>query len=91
MKKIELREVDRAFREYPVDNIEVVRRDMKCWYFTFQVTDPVTGNPATCTLETQRGELRCWADPRSLFQFLSERYGVNAGTFSLKDEIHEKA
>lgn len=88
---IELREVDRAFREYPVENVEVVRRENKCWYFRFQVADPVTGNWSTCTLETQRGELRCWADPRSLFAFLLERYGIQAGTFLLKDEIHEKA
>lgn len=91
MKMIELREVDRAFREYPVENVEVVRRETKCWYFRFQVADPVTGKWSTCTLETQRGELRCWADPRSLFTFLADRYGVHAGTFLLKDETNEKA
>lgn len=86
MNMIEIREVDRAFREYEVRNVTVVRKEAKCWYFQFEVADPVTGNWSTCTLETQRGEQRCWADPRSLFTFLQDRYGVDAGNFLLKDE-----
>lgn len=90
MRLIEQREVERAFREYPVENVTVVRKEAKCWYFTFQVVDPKTGIPATCSLGTQRGELRCWADPRSLFSFLDDKFGVSEGAFMLKDETHEE-
>lgn len=83
---IDLREVDAAFREFPVENVTVVRKEQKCWYFTFEVGDPSTGKAHLCTMQTQRGELRCWADPRSLFSFLSERYSVRVGQFKLEEE-----
>lgn len=86
MEAIDQRQVDLAFRDYTVDNVTIVRRNAKCWFFTFKVVDPSTGAATLCTLKTQRGELRTWADPRSLFAFLSDRYSVKVGHFILEEE-----
>jgi len=87
MKPIEQHSVDMAFTQSKVRNVTVIRRSNKEWYFTFEVDDPITKKPDTFALLTQRGQLRTWSDPRNLFTFLSERYGVESGKFKLIEDI----
>lgn len=85
MKTIQQHSVDVAFSQKAVRNVTVIRRTEKEWYFTFEADDPVTKKTVNYALQTQRGKLRTWADPRNLFEFLKER-GVNSGKFNLKEE-----
>lgn len=86
MKAIGQHSVDMAFNQKDVHEITVIRRTHKEWYFTFVVNHPVTKKPETYALLTQRGGLRTWSDPRNLFSFLFDRYGVTAGKFKLIEE-----
>lgn len=90
MIAIEQQSVDLAFRQKDVQEITVVRRSRKEWYFTFVVNDPVTKLPELYSLLTQRGSLRTWSDPRNLFSFLSKRYGVTEGKFKLIEEFSDE-
>mgnify|MGYP004449544049 CR=1 FL=1 len=85
MKKIQQQSVDVAFERGEVQEVEVVRKSDREWYFTFTAEEPISGKPVQFTLLTQQGELRTWADPRRLFRFLSER-GVRKGTFILNED-----
>lgn len=86
MKKIQQESVDLAFQMGAARNVVVIKRSQKEWYFTFDADDPVTQKTETFALLTQRGQLRLWADPRTLFAFLQERFNVKNGTFQLQEE-----
>lgn len=90
MKKIQQESVDLAFQMGAARNVVVIKRSLKEWYFTFEADDPVTKKPETFALLTQRGQLRLWADPRTLFAFLQERFNVQNGTFLLQEETHDE-
>jgi hypothetical protein len=77
--------VDEAFASGRTSAIRVIRRADKCWIFTFQCECP--GEIAQVfTLKTQRGKVREWSDPRTLFAFLDDRYGVRHGDFLLSED-----
>ncbi|WP_050453536.1 hypothetical protein [Candidatus Burkholderia verschuerenii] len=85
--------VDEAFLEGKISNdIKVIRRAAKKWIFVFECPDPKTGEQKLYTLKTQRGKVRVWSDPRKLFEWLHERYGITKGTFIFICEecTHEK-
>jgi hypothetical protein len=90
MKKIQQESVDLAFQIGAARNVVVIKRSLKEWYFTFEADDPVTKKPETFALLTQRGQLRLWADPRTLFAFLQERVNVQHGKFLLQEETHDE-
>ena len=85
MKTINQQSVEMAIASGAVRDVTVYRVNDKRWYFTFDAKDPKTGRVITYSLETQRGSLRCWADPRKLFDFLRER-GIHVGRFNLSEE-----
>lgn len=78
VRKIEQRSVDEAFRTGNARNVTVYRVGRRQWYFTFDDDDVLTGEVVQYAMMTARGDLRMWADPRNLFEFLSERYGVRS-------------
>lgn len=86
MKAINLQSVDLAFSSGEVNQVTVHRKSDKAWFFTFTVKK--NGKEELFTLETQRGALRTWADPRLLFAFLSER-NILSGNFNLKEVENE--
>ncbi|PPD29250.1 MAG: KorA protein [Methylomonas sp.] len=91
MKTIKQESVETAFEIGAATNVVVIQRSAREWYFTFDAEDPVSGKTETFALLTQRGQLRLWADPRTLFAFLKERFNVLQGTFQLVEETqHEK-
>lgn len=85
MNLIDQRSADQAFSNHDARNVTIVRRDERQWYFTFESAAPY-GTPTVYALRTQRGGLRTWADPRSLFAFLHSRYGVSRGNFLLQED-----
>lgn len=85
MKTINQQSVDLAISSGAVREVTIYRVNDKRWYFTFEAKDPQSGKVTTYSLETQRGSLRCWADPRNLFDFLRER-GIYVGRFNLTEE-----
>lgn len=85
MNLIDQKSVDLAFETGAVKRVLVGKISDREWYFTFEATDPKTGHQSCFALETQRGGLRTWADPRLLFDFLQKR-GVDEGRFKLKEE-----
>lgn len=87
---VEQHTTDMAFEQKLVKEVCIVRRSPKEWYFTFLVADPTNaGQTLTYAVKTQRGALRTWSDPRTLFAYLDDRYGVVSGTFTLSEETHE--
>lgn len=90
MKTIQQESVDLAFEKGKARNVVVVCRSRKEWYFTFEADDPVSGKAETFALLTQRGALRLWADPRTLFTFLQERLNVTHGHFTLVEESKDE-
>ena len=86
MTPISQQMVDEAFASGRCSNVRVIRRADKCWIFTFQCSD-TNAKPQTFTLKTQRGKVREWSDPRTLFAFLDERYGVRSGDFLLSEDM----
>lgn len=85
MKLIDQKSVDLAFKRKDVKKVIVRNISEREWYFTFEATDPLTGLKDIFAMETQRGGLRLWADPRLLFDFLHKR-GVDEGQFKLNKE-----
>lgn len=86
MKKIQQESVELAFQLGTARNIVVIKRSHKEWYFTFEANDPITSKTETFALLTQRGQLRLWADPRTLFAYLQDRFNVQHGNFTLTEE-----
>lgn len=80
---IPLEKVDNLFQRRQATNLTVARTLNSKWIFTFETPNPITGDLEVCTLETQRGKIREWADPRHLFQWLLQRYGVEDGNFKI--------
>lgn len=85
MKLIDQKSIDLAFTRKDVNKVVVHNISEREWYFTFEATDPLTGTKDIFAMETQRGGLRLWADPRLLFDFLYKR-GVNEGQFKLNEK-----
>ncbi|WP_420917568.1 hypothetical protein [Pseudomonas protegens] len=71
-------------------NIVVIKRSAKEWYFTFEADDMVTGKPEKFALLTQRGQLRVWADPRTLFAYIQEKFAVTDGKFILQEDVNNE-
>lgn len=86
MEQITLKQVDFAFESGNVRNLTIIRLPTKDWYFTFESDHPEACKTAVYSLQTQRGDLRVWKDPRNLVDFLLERYGVTTGSFYLLSE-----
>lgn len=86
MKQIKQDGVALAFNTKAAENVTVIMRAAREWYFTFEALDPLSGQIETYALLTKRGELRTWADPRLLFAFLEENYSVTSGRFQLYEE-----
>lgn len=78
VRKIEQKSVDAAFERGEARNVKVYRAGMRQWYFTFDADDALIGETVQYAMMTARGDLRLWADPRNLFDFLSTRYGVRS-------------
>lgn len=85
MKLLKQSKLDEVFQQGSA-NLTVHRRSDREWYFSFTLTKYGSDSPGLehFTLETQRGKLRTWADPRVLFEFLQNR-GITSGTFNLKE------
>ena len=88
VKTVEQHKADRAFAEERASNVTVIREGRE-WYFTFEVPHPTSGEPEVFAIETQRGELRTWADPRNLVEFLQDRYGLEEAKLTLNKDRHE--
>lgn len=80
---ISLECVDTIFQEKKASSITIVRTTHNKWIFTFEAPTPTTGAIELCTLQTQRGSVREWSDPRYLFDWLFKRYGVQEGNFKI--------
>lgn len=78
MRKLEQKSVDAVFANGNARNVTVYRVDRRRWYFAFESDDKITGEVVQYAMVTARGDLRLWADPRNLFDFLSTRYGVQS-------------
>jgi len=85
-KRAEQNQADTAFAQGNASNVTIIR-DGKEWYFTFSVPHPTTGEPDVFAIETQRGELRTWADPRHLVEFLRKRYGLAEAKLTFEDGL----
>lgn len=86
MTPISQQMVDEAFASGRCSNVRVIRRADRCWIFTVQCSGP-DDKAQVFTLKTQRGKVREWSDPRTLFAFLDERYGVRSGDFLLSEDL----
>lgn len=86
MKQLKADGVALAFNSNAAENVTVIMRAHKEWYFTFEAFDPQTETTDTYALLTKRGELKTWADPRLLFAFLLENYNVTTGRFKLIED-----
>jgi hypothetical protein len=80
---VPLESVDGAFKEGKASNVTIIRLSERKWIFRFTAENPTSGQVQPYTLRTQRGKVRVWSDPRNLFQWLNERYGVKKGSFIL--------
>jgi hypothetical protein len=87
MKGTEQQTVEDAFTVGNAKDVRVIRRSDGEYYFTFVVDDPFTKKPETYALLTQRGELRTWADPRTLHKFLQQRCGVHTFITHLTEDV----
>ena len=83
MQTVEISVANMAFEQGLVTDVAIVRRSQKEWYFEFTVINMSNETTQRYAIKTQRGELRTWADPRTLFNFLHDEYGVSSGRFVL--------
>ena len=90
MLLVDQRSTDLAFQQKEVREVEIVRRSNKEWYFRFYVENPMNHQLVEYRMKTQRGALKTWSDPRTLFNFLVENYGVLAGKFVLTEETFDE-
>lgn len=90
-KTIAQHHADSVFAEGIANNVTVVCMEKKEWYFTFDVPHPITGEQETFAIETQRGVLRTWADPRNLINFLKTRYFLDEAKLTFEDESNGKS
>lgn len=61
----------------------VVMGSEKKWIFTFETQ--IEGQLKVCCIETQRGKIRTWADPRLLFSLLKDEFMCVEGQFKIKE------
>lgn len=88
---MEQRGVDQVFAGRLAQNIKVKRDGAKVWYFTFELSHPDTKEVQVFAMTTKRGTTkRTWADPRVLFAYLADRYGVSEGTFVLEEATDDQ-
>ena len=90
MKPIKQSSVEQAFQTKAAENVTIVRRGLKEFYFTFEANDPLTGCREVYAQLTKRGDLKTWSDPRVLFDYLLENFDVRSGRFLIEDEINHE-
>lgn len=92
MKPIKQSSVEQAFQTKAAENVTIVRRGPKEFYFTFEANDPLTGQREVYAQLTKRGELKTWSDPRVLLDYLLENFNVHSGQFLIEDvNNHERS
>ncbi len=69
-----------------VHDITIYRDSDRKWYFTFTMRDRTTGDKILCSLKTQKGLVKEWADPRIMFNyFLAQE--ITIGQFKLSEGL----
>lgn len=61
------------------DRVVVLSTDKKSWYVRFQKE-----NDAEVLLELQRGGERKWSDPRAMFEFCLDHWGISHAKVELR-------
>lgn len=69
-----------------VHNITVYREADRKWYFTFTMRDKKNGDKILCSLKTQKGLVKEWADPRNLFNYFLN-FEITIGQFKLSEGL----
>lgn len=90
MRAISQKDLDRVFAAKGVRKVLVVRNVEKGWFCAFDLAHPITGTVERHVQYTTRNIQRYWSDPRPLFQYLSDRYGVLSGSFELIEDNCEE-
>lgn len=73
-----------ACEEGRITDTTVVQQGDRSWILSVRIVNLDGSALRSYTVQTQRGDIRVWADPRKLFRFMSDRLGVVTTTVSLK-------
>lgn len=87
MIRLSLQEVKTLFERGDAINPVVSGRG-RVWFFEFESNERGTWNKYT--IAKQRGGRREWADPRVLFDFLFDEFGICSGQFQIKEVNDEE-
>jgi len=91
MRMIAQKTAVQVFSSGRARNPRVVRGNDGFWLFMFDVPAVGTGELQSYTLKTERGHLKAWSDPRSLFGYLDSVLGIKSGAFKLEEASNEPA
>lgn len=69
-----------------VFDITIYREANHKWFFTFTMRNKKSGSKILCSLKTQKGVVKQWADPRNLFNYFL-RQDIILGQFKLAEGL----
>lgn len=69
-----------------VSNFTIHKENERRWYLTFTMPDTTANKTVMCSIRTQKGTLREWADVRTLLKYL-KKYKILIGQFRLDEGL----
>jgi len=84
MKLIQLPELDILLSNSTIAECWVHETKEETWTFVLHVRNHKDDSVSEYRLISQRGRKREWSDPRTMFRFLRDHYGIQKGHFKLR-------
>ncbi|KAB1469240.1 hypothetical protein FZI27_20165 [Cronobacter sakazakii] len=81
---IQLKEAELLITRDNILAVSAEQQDNGEWAFFITFRNLTTGKTENVYIERQRQGMRTWADPRRMFDFMHDAFGITDGMFKIK-------
>lgn len=81
---MQLKDAEEIIDRNSILNVLAEQQDNGEWAFFITFQNKASNSTDTIYIERQRQGMRTWADPRKMFDFMSDTFGIREGTFKTK-------
>jgi len=81
---LQLKDAEALVSKEFISSVDAEQQDDMEWTFYITFTNPRSNELERVFIERQRLGKRTWADPRRMFDFMYESFGISEGIFKIK-------
>lgn len=86
IKGIQLKDAELVINNTNIKTVVAEQQEDGEWAFLITFLNSETHEEETVYIEKQRLGMRTWADPRKMFDFMYEKFGISEGQFKISEK-----